>query len=346
MGFDKLVNIEDVLKTTISYQENAWSSLSKPITITECIDNIRSGKYKSQVNRLQSYLSNDQLELYTEEKKRLPAVTFSADFNGKRNRDSIKNYTQLLVIDIDKLSQIQKNILKDQFQYDDHILTFWESPSKAGIKGLISLEYGPGFPNDDYNRKHTYAFKIVSKYFSERYSTELDNSGSDIPRLCFFSFDEHLFIRDSFKPFPIKFDEVDFGKSTSPKKLSSLYAAEASENKKYNLFKKNHPQRRFQIYSIIKFLTKGNKSITKTYKQWYQVAYAIANTFTYDIGHKYYLSLCELDGVKYDEKQSISMLNYCYENTNGYFTFGTVVYFAKAVGYKEKKEVPKVEVEL
>jgi hypothetical protein len=96
------------------------------------------------------------------------------------------------------------------------------------------------------------------------------------------------------------------------------------------------------MYSIIKFLTKSGNSITRNYKQWYQVSFAIANTFTYDIGLKYYIALCKLDGKSFNETQSINMLNYCYENSDGKFTFGTIVYFAQEVGYKERKEVPKV----
>lgn len=38
------------------------------------------------------------------------------------------------------------------------------------------------------------------------------------------------------------------------------------------------------------------------------------------------------------------MINYCYANSMGKFSFATVVYFAKQVGYKEKGEVTKVDV--
>jgi len=71
--------------------------------------------------------------------------------------------------------------------------------------------------------------------------------------------------------------------------------------------------------------------------RWYRVAYAISNAFTHDIGEKYYLRLCRLDGVKNDEIKSRNMLIYCYERANGSISFGTIKKFAELKGYKINK---------
>jgi len=87
------------------------------------------------------------------------------------------------------------------------------------------------------------------------------------------------------------------------------------------------------MHLIIKYLSKRNLSITNSYSDWYKVALAIANSFTYDIGEKYFLRLSKLDVNKYDEQKCRTLLKYCYENSKGKFNFGTIVYLAIKVGY-------------
>ena len=91
----------------------------------------------------------------------------------------------------------------------------------------------------------------------------------------------------------------------------------------------------FTIEKIIKYLKKNNKSITVTYTDWFRVALAIANSFTHEVGQKYYLQLCELDGDNYDEYKSKYLLDYCYANRKlGKIGFPTIVYLAKQAGFK------------
>ena len=47
-------------------------------------------------------------------------------------------------------------------------------------------------------------------------------------------------------------------------------------------------------------MTKRNLSITNSYEEWYRIALAIANTFTYEIGEKYFLKISKIDdGLKF-----------------------------------------------
>ena len=97
---------------------------------------------------------------------------------------------------------------------------------------------------------------------------------------------------------------------------------------------KNKPQHREILNTLIRFLRKKHLSITENYEQWFRVAFAIANTFSCDIGLKYYLQLCELDGIRFDEIGSRKILKYCYENSNGDITFATILFYAQKVGFK------------
>jgi hypothetical protein len=90
---------------------------------------------------------------------------------------------------------------------------------------------------------------------------------------------------------------------------------------------RNKATKRNEIQKMIKFLKNKNLSITSDYERWFRIAYAIANTFTYDVGKKYFLQLCQLDGPRHDEEKSINILQYCYVNSRRSISFGTIRYY-------------------
>lgn len=327
-----------------SFQKNSWSDLSGFLTIEECLQRIKTGTYQTQIGILRKYLAEGDNEYYDREKRKLPAVTFSASFNKKRNRSSISVYNQLLVLDFDKLTKELMEDLKSHFRSDSYIFSFWESPSGSGLKGLINLDFPPEFPIDDVNFRHTYAFKKIFSYLKEKYDIELDKSGSDITRLCFFSYDPYIFIRNESVPFPIEYNEEEAASvKVTVRTTTYSYAAEPTNNQKYNAAGKNSQLNRTEVQAIIRYLSKRNLTITSSFHNWYQIAYALTNTFTYELGMKYFIALSKLDGNEFNELGCRNMVDYCYANSMGNFTFATIVYFAKQVGYKGEKEVPKVE---
>lgn len=335
---------QSLLSMTVSLQENSWSPLSGQLKVGECLELIKNGTYKGQVEMLRKHLSEGNNDNYDREKRRLPAVTFSASFDKQRNRSSISQYNQLLVLDFDKLTATGMATLKSKLEEDSHILSFWESPSGSGLKGLMYLDFPLNFPAEDTNFRHTYAFRMVRNYFKEKYESELDKSGSDVTRLCFFSFDPRLFIRELTTPFQVSYTDTDaVSVKQSLRTAVYSYAAEPTANQKFNPLGKNTQPNRTEVQAIIRYLSKRGLSITDSFHNWYQVSYAIANTFTYELGMKYFLAISKLDGKDYNDLGSRNMMDYCYANSMGKFTFATVVFFAKQVGYKKEKEVPKVE---
>lgn len=335
---------QTLLEQTVSFQENTWSGISNTLTVGQSLNLIKSGAYRPQIDRLRSYLDSGDRPRYDLEKKKLPAITFSASFDQKRNRKSVSHYNSLLVLDIDKLEPHVLDALKESFNRDPYILAYWESPSKAGLKGLMSLEFPEKFPITELNFRHTYAFRKVSNYITTSYGTELDNSGSDITRLCFFSQDEALFLRETYKPFLITYCEKDAKEIREKIRTTNYsYNAKPTKDQQYNPKGKNKQSSRTHVQNIIRFLTKRNLSITDSFSNWYQICYALTNTFTYELGRKYFIAFSKMDGIKYKEEECKNMVDYCYANTQGGYTFATVIHFAKQVGYKEEKEVPKVD---
>ncbi len=267
-------------------------------------------------------------------KIKLSGVTFSASFRGKkRSRDEILSYSELLVIDIDKLGLEKVDRVRQILLKEEHVSSFWNSPSNLGVKGLISLDFSLVTDQFDANILHKAAFSRLVKHFYEMYSITLDKSGSDITRLCFCSYDPELVLKKEAKKFQI--DNEDFEAEKGNVQKRSVQKVNTMLRKGlFNPEGRNKTHDRFRVQSIIKFLSKRNLSITREYPHWYKVAYAISSTFTYDIGEKYYLRLCRLDHERHDEISSKNMLRYCYENNKGQITFSTVVYLAKQQGYK------------
>lgn len=327
-----------ILSKRISYQANAWSPLSKELTIYEALQEILSNKHKKQISSLRSLLQSGNKEEYTSHKRTLPAVTFCGTFNQERKKSKIKSYNSLIVLDVDKLDTKELSMSKTFFQNDNCVFAMWESPSKEGLKGLVSLQYNFELNAANIDRAHKTAFQKLSNHFKEQYNIDLDSSGSDTTRLCFFSYDPSLIIKNEEVPFEI--NETDLFPVSEKQEETKTEKLLHSSNKDvlFNPKDRNKVGDRYTMGAIIKCLEKKKLSITHSYEEWYKVAMAIANTFTYDVGEKYFLRLSTLDKGKYNEVNCKNFLLNCYESRRGAIKFNTIVYFANEKGYITKNQ--------
>jgi hypothetical protein len=334
---------DHILTKLVSFQENAWSELSSEMLIRIMLEEIKSGKYKEQVMFLRSLLECGNREGYNSHKKNLPAITFCGTFKGRRKKENIKAYNSIIVLDVDKLNYTDLENAKKSFSKDPFIFSFWESPSREGLKGLVYINYNFEFDTSNIDEVHKGAFKKVTIYIKEKYDIQLDLSGSDITRLCFLSFDPFLVLKTEINVFNItEHDILQLAKTenkneTGNNDIKSVIHV-GSRDALYNPKDKNNPSDRYTIQLIIKYLYKKKFSITYSYEEWYRVAMAIANSFTYDIGEKYFLKLSFMDTGKFNEKNCKGFLHNCYESRNGAIKFNTIVYYASKKGYIIKKQ--------
>ena len=337
--------INDILNLTVSYQSNTWSDITIEPTIESILADIKSDKHKIQITTLRTKLESGDKEYYDNYKKQLPAVTFSATFNKKRTNENLKLYNPLIVIDIDKLTNEQIDLNFQQLKNDDYVLSFWRSPSNKGYKGLVVVEYQIENNEFELDLLHKSAFRKLSEYFQNKYNIELDKSGSDITRLCFLSFDNNLNLKSEFKKFTIENEDIIVAtKKENGKPIKLKFSS--NKDALYNPTGKNSQLDRKIMTDIIRNLTNKNLSITDSYSEWCKVAMAISNTFTYEIGLKYFLKLSNLDAVKYNEILCTNFLNNCYETRKGNVNFSSIIYLANQKGYQTKNQrngVPKVE---
>lgn len=336
---------QNILETKVSYQENTWAKLSKELTISEVLNEIKSNKYKDQISRLRELIQADKKEDYNSYKKNLPAVTFCATFDINRKRENLKNYNSIIVLDIDKLDSKDLENINSQFKEDPYVFSFWKSPSNEGIKGLVCLNLNFKIEITSIDKIHKDSFDKVSSYFKDKYNIELDKSGSDTSRLCFVSFDHDIEIKEEFEYFDINESDIDINNTQkTDKEIKIKYSS--NRDALYNPKDKNKAGDRKTMLTIISYLSRKKISITATYYEWYKVAMAIANSFTYEIGEKYFLKLSSMDYEKFNEINCKNFLLNCYESRNGHIKFTSIIYLANNKGFltqdQKKMGVPKV----
>lgn len=331
---------EELLSLEVSWIADKISKVVSHQTLGRALRDIRDGAQKTKIQRMRDIVEVDH-DRYDVIKNTLPANIFSGKFVGGHGAVNNVEYNRLLTLDIDKLDAEQMVKVRQNLEDDEHVFAFWLSPSGKGYKGLVPLNYGDAEVADKVYW-HREAFKQLEKYFRERYGFELDINCKDLPRLCYVSYDPDIRVKDGAEAFEVGPVEEAVKARREAEKHRKAFINYQGANYKRNVPGRNQQKDRDTVASIVKYLEKRKISITQSYCDWFSVAMAIVSTFNYDLGEKYYLKLCRLDGARHNEGESISMLRYCYEHSNFEITLGTLIYLAQRKGYKSSiKAVPK-----
>jgi hypothetical protein len=163
------------------------------VKVTSVLSGIRKGKWKEQINELRSCTD---VVLKKKLKNLLPAVTFCGVFEDSREDKSLVHYNNLMIVDIDKISEKRLKSLKEELCLNNHVLAYFTSPS-FGLKILMLID-------SDSTKHNTDAFYCVEKMFKDMYGIEIDKSGKNVARLCFVSYDSDLFYNP--KAIPLKIE--------------------------------------------------------------------------------------------------------------------------------------------
>ncbi|WP_374550035.1 VapE domain-containing protein [Flavobacterium sp.] len=163
-----------------------FNEVSEQKDFLKILEDIKSGTYKNAITYLRKSLADDKKEAAERAKKSLPAFTPSATFKGGRKMEFLTNYNALMVLDIDKLEKEKLQQCKTKIRLDDFVFASFVSPSGNGLKILVKVS------SDKEQHKET--FLELQRYFEELLQVEIDKSGKDITRLCFFSYDPELYL--------------------------------------------------------------------------------------------------------------------------------------------------------
>jgi hypothetical protein len=151
------------------------------------------------------------------------------------------------------------------------------------------------------------------------------------------SYDPNICIKNEVHSFEIEesdINNVTHYESKENKKIR-IYNT-TKRNALYNPNGKNKNTDKRAIKDIVTYLTKRRIVITGEYEHRYKIAYAIANTFTYDLGLKFYLDLCKIETLKFSSEKEKNLLEYCYENNTGWTKFNYIEELVKNYGFIKK----------
>ncbi len=160
------------------------------------LEEIKTGKYKHAIIYLRKSLSENKMEAYEKAKKSLPAFTPSGKFVGGRKLEFLTEYSKFMILDIDKLSTTDLQKSKSIAAQSEFTFACFISPSGNGLKILVKI--------DTPKTEHKETFLKVQAHYENILKLEIDKSGKDVTRLCFYSWDENLFINENSKIFEIE----------------------------------------------------------------------------------------------------------------------------------------------
>ena len=161
--------------------------------ILKILDDIKTGTYRNAITYLRKSLAEDKKEAAERAKKALPAFTPSATFKGGRKMEFLTNYNALVVLDIDKITKEKLAECKEKLKSNEFVFAAFTSPSGNGLKVFVKVS------TDKTEHKET--FLQLQEYFENLLQLEIDKSGKDITRLCFFSYDPDLYLNENAEVF-------------------------------------------------------------------------------------------------------------------------------------------------
>jgi hypothetical protein len=162
-------------------------------SIPVILDEIRTGKYKPGIIYLRKSLAENKTEAYNKAKKSLPAFTPSGKFVGGRKMEFLADYSSCIILDIDKLTASELQNAKNLAAQSEFTYACFISPSGNGLKILVKI-------NSD-KANHKEAFLLVQAHYESILKLEIDKSGKDVTRLCFYSWDENLYLNENASTF-------------------------------------------------------------------------------------------------------------------------------------------------
>ena len=165
-------------------------------TLPEILKAIQQGVYREEILAVRRAVQRGDQKVANETKKQLKAFTVSGQFEGGRTMANLKEYHPLVILDIDKLPQdvLEKSI--QDIRKTTYTHACFLSPSGNGLKVIVQVNSGQA--------QHLSAYLQVAQFYEKKLRLKVDQSGKDITRLCFFSFDKNLFFHPKSKVFVVK----------------------------------------------------------------------------------------------------------------------------------------------
>jgi len=177
---------------------------SNTLDFSEIIKEIQSPKHRESILALRKAKEEGNETLGNEIKKRLPAFTYGATFEGGRKPEYINSFENIVGLDFDHIGD-KKAVqdIADRLREDKQVLAFFVSPSGDGLKVFFRIEkiekLDQWLKEKNYEQISIYyanRFRKVNTYAEDKYGIKGDISVKDITRLCFISHDPNAYYNE------------------------------------------------------------------------------------------------------------------------------------------------------
>ena len=202
------------------------------MTEEEIVSAIGSPKYRNTVESVRRIFLEQGEKAAKEEKKKLPSVTFSANYRGGRSNATLVKYLGYIVIDIDHLSKEELARILQTVRACSYTRIAFISPKGMGLKIIVHTQRPDGTLPDtiqEIEDFHNAAYNKVASFYSQLCQTEIDTSGQDVGRTCLLSYDPGIYFNRDATPFIVEQPPL-FYKTQKKKKTPGRKKQETDNN--------------------------------------------------------------------------------------------------------------------
>ena len=275
----------------ISSYKNVHDKQDIDIEINTFLEGIQTGKWQDIALDVRNAPNKEIKDL---KKKSAPVVTISGSFS-ERKADGLRKHSGYIAIDIDNLDDPAET--KKRIGADTYIYSAFISISGKGLCLIIKID----------GTRHLDAFNAIAAYLYNEYQLIVDQSGKDVSRARFVSYDPFLLLNTKSTTF-----------------------------KKYLPKKKEYKQAKVVVIksdfdSIIDQMDKKGLNLCEDYSEWIRIAYALVSEFGEE-GRDHFHTLSS-HSSKYNsidcDAQYTACLNNHNESKGKKSSIGTIYFHAK-----------------
>lgn len=290
----------------ITIFKNNTSKEPHYITVEAALERIQKGVSKNAVEEIRATIDKEKAQVL---KGKLPSVCFSGKFKKDRKDADLIEHSGFIVLDFDHVENMRER--QEEIINHDFIYACWVSPSGTGLKALVKIADGS---------KHREHFEALREIFPE-----LDKSGINVSRLCYESYDPHIYT------YP---DCVSFTKRKETERV--IEKVQSNENDD-EIFKK-----------LLKWLANKNEAFVTGERNnfIFKLAAACCKFGIYEASCTVLINNEFLVNSQFSQKEAERTIRSAYRaNTS---RFGSASFEKEVLVYKTTKsevEVPKVELD-
>ena len=203
------------------------------MTEEEIVSVIGSPKYRNIVESVRRTFLEQGEKAANEEKKKLPSVTFSANYRGGRSNATLVKYLGYIVIDIDHLSKEELARILQTVRACSYTRIAFISPKGMGLKIIAHTQRPDGTLPDtiqEIEDFHNAAYNKVASFYTQLCQTEIDTSGQDVGRTCLLSYDPGIYFNRDATPFIVEQPPLFYKTQKKKKKTPGRKKQETDNN--------------------------------------------------------------------------------------------------------------------